>query len=75
MPVQTAATFASPEEERPPLCPKCNKRLVILASQSARDENGGYVRQQLWGCPRGHATAVRRGGTFQPVEVLSELVG
>jgi hypothetical protein len=75
MTVQTTATLAGAEEERPPLCPKCNKRLVILASQSARDENGGYIRQQLWGCPRGHATAVRRGGSFLPIEVLAELVG
>jgi len=73
--MQTAATLTSADEERPPLCPTCNKRLVILASQPARDENGGYVRQQLWGCPRGHATAVRRAGIFLPVVVLAELVG
>jgi uncharacterized Fe-S cluster-containing protein len=74
IPVQTAH-LAHSEDERPPLCPTCNKRLVILATQSARAESGEYIRQQLWGCPRGHATAVRRHGSFLPVEILAELVG
>lgn len=67
-------TLAAAEDERPPTCPQCSKRLVILATQSARDEAGAFVRQQLWGCPRGHATAIRRAGAFSPVTVLSELV-
>jgi hypothetical protein len=57
------------------MCPECNKRLVILATQSARDERGAPIRQQLWGCPKGHATATRRAGVFTPVELLSKLVG
>jgi hypothetical protein len=64
-----------PDDERPPACPTCNKRLVILATHSIRDEHGAYVRQQLWGCPRGHATAHRRAGIFGPVTLLGELVG
>ncbi len=63
------------DDERPPSCPKCSKRLVILATHSVRDENGSSVRQQLWGCPRGHSTATRRGGAFGPVTMLAELVG
>jgi hypothetical protein len=74
IPVQTAH-LAPSEDERPPLCPTCNKRLVILATQSARDDDGVHIRQQLWGCPRGHATAIRRRGSFLPIEVLAELVG
>ena len=68
------ASLAGSEDERPPLCPKCNKRLVILSTQSARDEAGMSIRQQLWGCPRGHATAIRRSGSFSQITVLSELV-
>ncbi|HQY30058.1 MAG TPA: hypothetical protein PK691_02170 [Thermomicrobiales bacterium] len=66
------ATTSYVEDERPPLCPVCHKRLVILATHSVHD-NGGYVRQQLWGCPKGHATAVRKAGSFSPVELLGEL--
>jgi hypothetical protein len=73
--VQPTAPLAGQDDERPPLCPRCNKRLVILATQPARDDSGGYIRQQLWGCPRGHATAIRRAGIFQPVTLLAELVG
>ena len=69
-----AVSLTGSEDERPPLCPKCNKRLVILATQSVRDEAGIPFRQQLWGCPRGHATAIRRSGSFSPITVLSELV-
>ena len=75
MKVQSPSAMTAPEDERPPLCPKCNKRLVILSTQAARDESGMPIRQQLWGCPRGHATAIRRAGSFLPVEVLAELVG
>ena len=63
------------DDERPPACPSCNKRLVILATHSVRDESGANIRQQLWGCPKGHATATRRNGAFSPVTLLSELVG
>jgi hypothetical protein len=57
------------------MCPQCNKRLVILATHSVRDEHGASVRQQLWGCPKGHSTAIRRAGVFSAVETLNELVG
>jgi hypothetical protein len=63
------------EDERPPQCPSCNKRLVILATHSVRDGSGAFVRQQLWGCPKGHATATRRAGVFSAVTMLGELVG
>jgi hypothetical protein len=69
------ASSSAQDDERPPTCPKCSKRLVILATHSVRDEHGTAVRQQLWGCPKGHATATRRAGAFSPVEMLSELVG
>jgi hypothetical protein len=72
---ETTAPLAGAEDERPPLCPRCNKRLVILSTQSTRDETGRGIRQQLWGCPRGHATATRRGGAFSAVSLLVELVG
>lgn len=58
------------DADRPPHCPVCNKRLVILTSSSYRDAAGAYVRRQLWGCPRGHATATYQGGTFGPMELL-----
>jgi hypothetical protein len=70
----TATSLAGADDERPPLCPSCNKRLVILSTQFSRDESGASVRQQLWGCPRGHATATRRAGSFSPVTLLAELV-
>ena len=63
------------DDERPPQCPSCHKRLVILATHSVREQTGEYMRQQLWGCPKGHATAVRRGGSFSQVELLGELAG
>ena len=71
------AGLSSPilEDERPPQCPTCNKRLVILATHSVRDCPSGFTRQQLWGCPKGHATAVRRNGTFSQISLLGELVG
>ena len=60
----------SPDPDRPPVCPVCHRRLVILASRSGRDKSGGYVRRQLWGCPRGHATASYVNGSFGEVERL-----
>jgi hypothetical protein len=70
------ATIAAPliEEERPPSCPSCNRRLVILATHQTRDEHGEIVYRQLWGCPRGHATAYRTRGCFSPIELLEELI-
>lgn len=56
--------------DRPPPCPTCHRRLVILASRSGFDGTGTYVRRQLWGCPRGHATTHYAGGAFGPIEVL-----
>ena len=61
-----------PEEDRPPRCPTCSRRLVILATQPWRDERGVPVRRQLWGCPYGHATAYRVHGAFGPIDVYSE---
>jgi hypothetical protein len=60
------------DADRPPTCPVCSRRLVILTSRSGRNGNGAYVRRQLWGCPRGHATAEYVDGAFGPVEVLPE---
>ncbi len=74
--IQSSLPGSTPvDDERPPQCPSCNKRLVILATHSVREQSGEYARQQLWGCPKGHATAVRRGGSFSPVELLGELAG
>ena len=60
------------EDERPPVCPRCQKRLVNLATRG-----GGYsgrpLRRQLWGCPRGHATVYRIGGSFGGIEVLPDI--
>ncbi len=63
------------DDERPPACPSCNKRLVILATHSVRDNTGAMVRQQLWGCPKGHSTATRRAGVFSAVSVMADLAG
>ena len=62
------------EEERPPVCPRCHKRLVILSTQWSRDRGGKSIRRQLWGCPRGHATAHRANGLFSPIELLPDIV-
>lgn len=62
------------EEERPPICPRCHKRLVILTTQWTRDAAGSSLRRQLWGCPRGHATAFRSKGSFSPIELLPDVV-
>jgi hypothetical protein len=61
------------EEERPPICPRCHKRLVILSTQWTREASGASIRRQLWGCPRGHATAFRMNGTFGPIEQLPDV--
>jgi hypothetical protein len=47
---------------------------VILTSQWFRTATGVSVRRQLWGCPRGHATAYRANGTFDTIEHLQDLV-
>ena len=62
------------EEDRPPVCPRCGKRLAILTSQSVRRQDGGLTRRQLWGCPWGHATAMRVDGVFGPVESLPDVL-
>jgi hypothetical protein len=61
------------EDERPPVCPRCQKRLVILATHAAVDSAGRPLRRQLWGCPRGHATVYRIGGSFGGIEVLPDV--
>ena len=61
------------DDERPPACPSCNRRLVILATHWARDEAGQPLRRQMWGCPRGHATAYRIRGSFTPIELLEDV--
>lgn len=63
------------DEERPPTCPSCNRRLVILATHWHRDDSGRSLRKQLWGCPRGHSTASRIGGIFTPIELLPDVAG
>ena len=70
-----AAGAPNGDEERPPSCPSCNRRLVILATHWSRDDEGRSVRRQLWGCPRGHATAYRNGGIFSPIELMPSLIG
>jgi hypothetical protein len=63
------------DEERPPSCPACNRRLVILATHWRRDDSGKSTRRQLWGCPRGHATSTRIAGMFTPIELLPDYTG
>lgn len=58
------------DDETPPKCPSCHRRLVMLAMHWAKDERGASMRRQLWGCPRGHATAYRARGRFSQVELL-----
>lgn len=70
-----ATSGHAPEEERPPTCPSCNRRLVILATHMGRDDQGRSIRRQLWGCPRGHATAYRDGGVFSSIELLASVAG
>jgi hypothetical protein len=72
-----AVAGASPariDDDRPPACPRCNRRFVILTSQWFRTAAGVSVRRQLWGCPRGHATAYRANGAFGSIEHLQDLV-
>jgi hypothetical protein len=71
--VATSATVA--DEERPPSCPSCNRRLVILATHWGRDDAGKSVRRQLWGCPRGHSIAYRTAGIFSPIELMPDVAG
>src|SRR5262245_5173653 len=61
------------EDDRPPVCPRCQKRLVILATHASSDQSGIPLRRQLWGCPRGHATVYRIGGSFGGIEVLPDV--
>jgi hypothetical protein len=63
------------EDDRPPVCPRCHKRLVILSSQWTRSASGASIRRQLWGCPRGHAAVYRTNGLFGQVETLPDAVG
>lgn len=62
------------DDDRPPYCPTCHRRLVILTTRIDRtpSDNGQRLRYQLWGCPRGHATSRRVMGSFTPVEVLPD---
>jgi len=46
---------------------------VILATHWAQDEAGQPLRRQMWGCPRGHATAYRIRGSFTPIELLEDV--
>lgn len=62
------------EDERPPVCPRCHKRLVILATHWGRDANG-KIRRQLWGCPQGHATIYRTNGAFGSFDILPDAIG
>jgi hypothetical protein len=62
------------EDDRPPACPRCQRRFVILSSQWYRTASGTSIRRQLWGCPRGHAIAYRSGGAFDGIEPLQDLV-
>ena len=61
---------APPEDDRPPVCPVCTRRLAIIGMRAGRDADGGRVRRQLWGCPTGHATTFRTAGVFGPFDIL-----
>ena len=62
------------DDDRPPYCPVCRRRLVILTTHidRTRSEPGQRHRYQLWGCPRGHATSRRIDGAFTAVDVLPD---
>ncbi len=62
------------DDDRPPYCPTCHRRLVILTTHVDRtaSASGQRNRYQLWGCPRGHATSRRVMGSFSAVEVLPD---
>lgn len=62
------------DDDRPPYCPTCHRRLVILTTQVAMAADGTAYRYQLWGCPRGHSTSRRVAGSFQGVQVLPDLL-
>lgn len=70
---QSTGTSEPVDDERPPVCPRCQKRLVILATHAGSDGSGQPQRRQLWGCPRGHATVYRIGGSFGGIEVLPDV--
>jgi hypothetical protein len=70
---QSIGSTVPVEDDRPPVCPRCQKRLVILATHAAVDGSSRSSRRQLWGCPRGHATVYRIGGTFTGIEVLPDV--
>jgi hypothetical protein len=72
-PSEPTANPTVAEDETPPKCPLCHRRLVMLAMHWARDDQGRSIRQQLWGCPRGHATARRVRGRFSNLELLETL--
>lgn len=65
----------SPEgdDDRPPLCPVCQRRFVIIAMRPGRNAAGKRIRRQVWGCPFAHATTYRSGGVFEPIEVYAGL--
>jgi hypothetical protein len=73
--VSSPAPAIHTDEERPPSCPSCNRRLVIIATHWIRDEQNRSLRRQLWGCPRGHATAYRTGGVFSTLELMPDVAG
>lgn len=70
---QRSSVEPLPEEDRPPACPRCHKRLVILSSHWSRTPAGTTIRRQFWGCPRGHAAAYRTNGVFGPVHEYSDI--
>ena len=72
-PAEPAANPAIADDETPPKCPTCHRRLVMLAMHWAKDDAGASVRRQLWGCPRGHATVHRVRGRFSNLELLETL--
>jgi hypothetical protein len=72
-PSERTANPSVAEDETPPKCPSCHRRLVMLAMHWVRDDQGASVRRQLWGCPRGHATAHRVRGRFSKLELLETL--
>ena len=72
MPAPVEPIINSPiiDDETPPKCPACHRRIVMLAMHWIKDEKGASVRRQLWGCPRGHSTAYRLRGRFSNLEIL-----
>jgi hypothetical protein len=70
MPPPAARRSTRTDDDRPPFCPTCHRRLVILTTHVERTSTGDRTRYQLWGCPRGHAMSRRMHGLFSPVEIL-----